>query len=151
MSSLTLHKIQDVPLFYGCRRSQLEVIDRLGTALVVHSGRTLCHEGEPGSEFFVLVDGLVEVQSSGGVLALMRGGAWFGEVALLHHTSRRATVRTVVDSELLVFSRQEFAMLCHAAHEVRERVEHTAALVARGEKLTAQPWYQPVIDADPAA
>jgi CRP-like cAMP-binding protein len=147
MSAVTIRRLEGIELFRGCRKSQLEWIDRLGITVVRPAGRTLCSEGKPGSEFFLLVDGLVEVHSSGGRLALLHAGAWFGETALLHNTVREASVTTVVDSMLIVFDRREFNTLRDLAPQVRQRLDFTAALFARGDVPTSQPWYQPIVHA----
>jgi len=149
MSAVTIRRLEGIQLFRGCRRSQLELIDRLGVTLVRPAGRTLCSEGDPGSEFFLLVDGLVEVRSSGGRLALLHAGAWFGETALTHHTLREESVTTVVDSMLVVFDRREFNEICHIAPQVRERLDFTAEPFARRDTVTAQPWYQLIVDDAP--
>src|SRR5262245_40579979 len=87
-----MRTLQTLELFHSCKRSTLKQIDRLAYTLDVAPGQVLCTEGAPGAEFFVLVDGLVDVNAPGGVWALLRPGAWFGETALLEDTTRRATV-----------------------------------------------------------
>jgi CRP-like cAMP-binding protein len=144
MSAVTIRRIAGVQLFDGCPRSQLKAIDRLGMTLDLSADRTLCCEGKPGSQFFVLIEGLVEVHSADGQLALLRAGAWFGETALVYKTVQRATVTTVVASTVIVFNRREFDALRDLAPRVRERLDVTAALFAHGDAPTSQPWYQPI-------
>ena len=69
--------------------------------------------GQPGSQFFVLIDGLAQRQSSYCRLALMHGGAWFGKAALINKTTERASVTPVVESAFIVFDRSEFNALRH--------------------------------------
>ena len=145
MSEITMQRMDGMELFQGCRRAQLKMIDRLGTMLVEPAGRTLCCDGKPGSQFFVLIDGLAQVQNSCGRLALMHSGAWFGEAALINNTAQRASVTTVVESTMIVFDRSEFNALRHIAPQVRKRLDSTAALIARGDAPTSQPWYQPIL------
>jgi CRP-like cAMP-binding protein len=143
MSKATLRRIRQVELFEGCRRSQLTRIDQLGFTISVPPGRALCVEGKPGSEFFVLLDGLVEVRTSTGDVALLRPGAWFGEAALIDNAPRRATVRTRVASELIVYNRREFNTLVALAPSVRERLVRSGSRIAEGlqpaELLPSQP------------
>ena len=149
MSTITVQRIERMELFQGCRRSQLKMIDRLGTTVELSAGRELCSEGKPGSQFFLLVDGLVQVQNSCGRLALLHPGAWFGETALIHKTSQLASVTTVVESMLIVFDRREFNDLRSIAPQVRERLDFTAALFTHGDAPTSQPWYQSIDDQTP--
>ena len=149
MSAETIRRIEGIELFRDCRRSQLEMIDRLGTTITLPAGRVLCTEGRRGSEFFLLLDGLVEVQSSTGRLALLHAGGWFGESALIDNAPRRASVTTVVDSTVIVFDRREFSTLRDIEPRVRERMDNTAFVLARGEAPMGHPWYQPIGDPVP--
>ena len=144
MSTVTIRRLKASELFGGCRRSQLAKIDHLGTTTVVPAGTTLCVEGTPGEEFFVLVDGLVDVRNSTGALALLRSGAWFGETALLSGDRRRATVCTRSESMLLVYNRREFNALLSIAPHVRERLQRSAVHVVEGAPPTRLAWYQPL-------
>ncbi len=144
MSKATMRRIREVELFGGCRRSQLARIDQLGNTIAVAAGRELCVEGEPGSEFFVLLKGLMEVRSTRGDVVLLRPGAWFGEVALIDHAPRRATVCARTASEVIVYNRREFNTLVALAPSVRQRLFRTGSRVAQGKRATNQPWYQPI-------
>ncbi len=141
MSKTTVNRIRDLDLFAECTRSQLAKIDQLGVALVVAPGRALCVEGAPGAEFFVLVEGLVDVRTSSGTVALLRPGAWFGEAALIDNMPRRATVTARSESMLIVFGRREFNSLLAVAPLVRERIRRSAAFYASepGSRRTRVP------------
>ncbi len=144
MSRATRKQIRGLELFGGCGPSRVSAIDRLGVALDVDAGRTLCHEGADGDEFFVLLDGLAWVQNRDGVVSILRPGAWFGEASLLDGQPRCATVRTLTGATLLVFDRREFATLLRIAPFLRHRLEESAALVAAISRPTFAPWYQVV-------
>jgi CRP-like cAMP-binding protein len=59
----------------------------------VTSGTVLVHEGERGDRFFVLLSGLAGVSQSGlGERRVLKGGEFFGEVALAMGVPRTATV-----------------------------------------------------------
>jgi voltage-gated potassium channel len=144
MSKATMQRLGRLELFEGCRRSQLEKIDELGGTLVVPSDQTLCVEGTPGAEFFVLVDGLVDVRTSTGTHALLRPGAWFGEAALIDKAPRRATVVTRTASMLIVFGRSEFNTLLEIAPQVRTLLQRSASLVIHSAIPARRRRYQPV-------
>jgi CRP/FNR family transcriptional regulator, cyclic AMP receptor protein len=130
MTTTTINRLRNLDLFQGCTRSQLKQIDQLGIALSFAPGRTLCVEGSPGAEFFVLVDGLVAASRSAGTVSLMRPGSWFGETALLRNRPRAATVTVRCESTVIVFERREFNTLLSIAPRVRERLERTAEFFA---------------------
>src|SRR5690349_5831543 len=102
-----VQRLASLELFAGCSPRTLRRIDTLGCTVDVRPGRVLCHEGEIGEEFFVLLAGLVEVRRENGSIAVLHPGAWFGETALLTKERRRATVRACSTATVLVFGRRE--------------------------------------------
>ena len=46
-----------VPLFAGCTQGELRAIAQLGTPVTVGAGTVLTQQGEPGREFFLVLDG----------------------------------------------------------------------------------------------
>ena len=123
MSDITIRRLRNLELFRGCNGSELEKIDRLTTTLVFPAGKTLCTEGAPAHEFFVVADGVANLHSSRGEAALLGPGTWFGEGALIDGAHRIATVTTVTASMLLVFGRREFRTLCTDVPTVLARIE----------------------------
>jgi CRP-like cAMP-binding protein len=149
MSSITVNRIKHINLLHACRRRALELIDGLSTTVALPPGQTLYSQGEPASEFFVLLDGVVDVRKAAQTIARLHGGGWFGETALIHNVDRQASIITATASTVAVFNRREFNSLCAEAPSVRARLEDTAALYLRGEQPLIEEWYEPV--AQPAA
>jgi hypothetical protein len=144
----TISRLRDLELFTGCGRGDLAVIDSSGATLDVPSGRRLCTEGTTGEEFFVLLTGLAEVSTASGRLAVLGAGGWFGEVALLTRSPRRASVLTIAASTLLVFGQREFRTLLDIA-PVRARLERSAQLVVGDSTPRPRPAYQPLVEGFP--
>jgi CRP-like cAMP-binding protein len=65
-------------------------------------------QGDAADRFFILVDGAVEVERDGEVLATLGPGAFFGESALLVKGRRSATVTTVSETSLWSISYEAF-------------------------------------------
>jgi CRP-like cAMP-binding protein len=86
----------------------------------------LCQEGKLGREAFVIVSGEVEVSRGADHLATLGQGSVVGEMALLGHGPRTATVTAAGDVEALVMSAQEFASVL-AEPEVAHEVQRVAA------------------------
>ena len=66
--------LRAVPLFSGCTSKELGQISALGDELSQPAGTELITEGVKGREFFVLVDGTVEVRRKGRRVATLRDG-----------------------------------------------------------------------------
>jgi CRP-like cAMP-binding protein len=93
------------------------------------AGETIIRQGEPGSRFYIITEGSVEVVRANGTgpeeqLARLGPGQYFGEVALLEDVTRTATVRALVDTKVMSIARQDFRTL----------VQHLPALRAASDR-----------------
>ena len=73
------------------------------------AGRTLCEQDSIGREAFVIVDGTAEVRRNGRKVATLGPGDCVGELALLDHGPRTATVTAATDLSVLVIGPREFS------------------------------------------
>jgi diguanylate cyclase (GGDEF)-like protein len=64
-------------------------------------GQVLCHEGEDGSAMYVVLAGNLVVSKAGKQVAVGRPGDCFGEMALIEHRERAATLRALDDTLVL--------------------------------------------------
>ena len=94
--------LRDVPLFAGLLPAELDRIAQMMRPVHADAGNVVCLEGQPGYLFFVIASGEVAVEHGGQTVAKLHTGDHFGELALLDHGPRTATVRTVSDTELYV-------------------------------------------------
>lgn len=89
----------------------LPTLERLAGGLdirTVRAGDTIVRQGEPGDEFFVLLDGTATVSVDGELVDRLATPSSFGEIALLHDEPRSATVDATSPCELAVIARQPF-------------------------------------------
>jgi CRP/FNR family transcriptional regulator, cyclic AMP receptor protein len=121
--------LRGVPLFSGCSGKELGQISTLADELYQPEGTTLIAEGTKGREFFVLVDGTVDVRRGGRKLNTLGAGSFFGEIALVSETPRTATVTATTPVRLLVISGQSFRRLLADAPSIQAKV--LAALAER--------------------
>jgi CRP-like cAMP-binding protein len=103
--------IRSVPLFASCSAASIGEILRLADEIDVPAGRVLIREGSSAQEFFIIVSGSVRVERGGKVLAHMGPGEFLGEIALVDHGPRTATVTVDEPSRLLVLGPREFRSL----------------------------------------
>lgn len=75
------------------------------------AGRTLCEQGNIGREAFIILDGTAEVRRNKKKVATLGAGACVGELALLDHGPRTATVVAGTDLKVLVIGAREFAAI----------------------------------------
>ncbi len=94
---------------------RLERLVRGAEPLAVTAGTTIVRAGEPGSDFYVIDDGSVEIEEYG---RLQGPGDGFGEIALLLNKPRTATVRAISDARLWTISRRAFVAAVSAHGDV---------------------------------
>ena len=128
-----LGRLAAIPLFAKADRKQLERVAALCTEVRVPAGRTLCTEGEPGVEFFVVEEGEAAVTVGGSDVATLKAGDFFGELALLDGGPRTASVTASTDMQLIVLSASEFGGALHADPMIAVRM-----LPAIGSRLRAK-------------
>jgi CRP/FNR family cyclic AMP-dependent transcriptional regulator len=129
--------LKGVPLFEGLSRRELVQLERVCEDLEVEPGKVLCKEGEIGHEFFVIVDGKVQVTRQGRRVATLGGGDFLGEIALVTEIPRTATVTAETPVRLFVLTRREF----HAVLDQNPRVERKVlrALARRLAETSSDP------------
>jgi CRP-like cAMP-binding protein len=101
--------LQRVPLFADLSASDLAAITRPARSESAAAGDVLCQEGEPGYDFFVIVEGEATVDRGGRVLRRLGPGDYFGELALLDRGPRSATVTAATDMRLLRLTELDFS------------------------------------------
>ncbi len=103
-----LDHLKNVPLFNSCSTKELQTIARATTELTVPAGHTLTDQGQTGREAFVIVEGSATVKRNGKKVATLGPGAVVGELSLLDHGPRTATVTTDTETQLFVIEQREF-------------------------------------------
>ena len=99
--------LRAIPIFAPLPEAVLEQLARDARPLHVHGGGRIVTEGERGDDFYVIVEGEVEVDSNGERRGLSAGDS-FGEIALLRDVPRTATVAALSDTDLLAIDRDVF-------------------------------------------
>jgi CRP/FNR family cyclic AMP-dependent transcriptional regulator len=124
--------LKRIPLFAGCSRAELEAVARVADELSFPTGRVLMRQGAVGRELVVLVEGEVTIERDGAVIAVRRGGDFFGELALVTGHPRSATATATTDLQALVIDGLSFDRLLRDAPTIAAKV-----LKAVAERLPA--------------
>jgi CRP-like cAMP-binding protein len=115
--------LERVPLFAGLSHRERERVARWADAIDLPPGRHLLDEGRLPHEFFVILDGEVEVIHEGARLATLKEGDFFGEIALIEHGRRTASVVTTTPTTLAVMSPTSFDAMRRELPRVAERID----------------------------
>src|SRR2546430_6399076 len=115
--------IRKVPLFARCSRAELKEIAKLADEIDLAEGKEMTREGAPGREFFVLLEGTADVKKNSRKVNTLGPGDFFGEIALVSHEPRTATVIASSPIRALVITDRSFRRLLDDRSE-----EHTSEL-----------------------
>lgn len=124
--------LRRVPLFEGLSKKELAELARATDELALGAGTVLCNEGALGHEFFVIVDGSVEVTKGGDRIATRGAGDFIGEIALLTTSRRTATVTATTPVRCFVLTDRAFRHVLDENRNVERKV-----MQALAERLAA--------------
>ena len=102
-------------------------------------GEVLFHTGDTGDCMFVLLEGALEITVGGKVVEASARGAIVGEMALIDHTTRTATVTAREPSKLAKIDQRRFHFLIqqnpffatHVMKVLAERLNHMNQLLTK--------------------
>ena len=114
--------LERVPIFEDCTMKQLRRIADISTIVEVPERTVLCRAGEPGDEFYVLIDGTALVTLSPQRKGRISPGEFFGDMSLLDGEPRSATVKAETDLRLLVIDRRHFWTLLREVPGLTEQL-----------------------------
>src|SRR4051794_38435750 len=128
-----LEHLSRIPLFTGMNTRDLQKIARASDEIVVPGGHTLVDQGQAGREAFVIMDGSASVRRNGRKVATLGPGSVVGELSLLDHGPRTATVVADTDLRLLVIDQRHFSAVLEEVPALAHKL--LAALAARVREL----------------
>jgi CRP/FNR family transcriptional regulator, cyclic AMP receptor protein len=107
--------LHEVPLFSLCSEKELREIAQLGTEFEADAGRVLTARGQPGHEFFLVLEGVASCRIGEREVRRFGPGEFFGEMALLYGGVRTADVVATSNMRLLVLNAREFRSMLSTA------------------------------------
>lgn len=131
-----LNHLASVPLFSGCTTKELREIAKATVELTLDEGKEFVTQGDVGREAFVIVEGTAEVVRGGEVIATLGPGDCVGELALLDHGPRTASVRAKTPLTVLVLGPREFSGLLDEVPALTHKI--LASLASRVRELDSK-------------
>lgn len=96
------------PLFRGVGTDGLAALAAAAAEVSFPAGHVIARQGEIGTGFFVVTDGMVRVVRDGKVLAHLGPGDFFGELSVLDGQPRNATVTAESPTTCLAIATWDF-------------------------------------------
>jgi CRP/FNR family cyclic AMP-dependent transcriptional regulator len=118
-------RLKTLPLFGDLAHHDLQKIARWADDIDLPTGKTLVAQGAFAHEFMVLESGTAEVTVNGEHVADLGPGDFFGEMALLEHQRRSATVTATSDLRVVVMHERDFRAMEDDLPEVARAIRAT--------------------------
>lgn len=139
----SLLRLRELPPFSGCTDDELRFVGARTGEHLARAGDALTEQGRTGREWIVIVRGTAVVRVGSGPVTRLGPGDVVGEVALIDHGSRTATVVAETDVEAIVASATEFAEILVGVPAVARsllvslaaRLRAADDLLARGARI----------------
>jgi len=110
----TVSMLEEVPLFAGCSKRDLQAVAASLKEVERPQGAVIAKEGDTGLGFFLIVDGTANVSVGGKARGKLGPKDFFGEISLLDHGPRTATVTAASKIHLLGLTAWAFRSLVEA-------------------------------------
>ena len=117
--------VAKVPLFGLLNASQIAEIAALLRPRITIPQEVIARTGDAGDAMYFIASGRVEVQLDPEPVEL-KGGDFFGEIALVEQTTRTADVVALTSCQLLALRARDFRDLMEQNPEIHEIVKRTA-------------------------
>jgi CRP-like cAMP-binding protein len=130
MPSVTAEELASLQSLASYPPDELTVLLTVAKARDVAAKEDLCREGDPGRSCFLVVSGALDITKLGSpaVLATLGPGTFVGQMALVDHAPRSATVTARVPSVVLEFAREPFERLLAARSPLALRFQEQIAI-----------------------
>ena len=125
-------RLAALPRFASFGAAELNKIAETGRLLTVPESWALIVEKTPADKAYLILDGEVSVRRGGDEVARVGKGELIGEMALVNHKLRSATVVAETPLEVLHFTAEDVASLEESIPDFRTALESTAGERADG-------------------
>jgi NTE family protein len=141
------HDLRNIPFLGELTDEALAAISQRLRREHYHKGETVFVEGDYGDRMYIIESGQVKVVSDQEgierIFSYLNPGNFFGETALLLGEPRSATVRVVIDAELLVLTQNDLedlirhypSIALQISRELGRRLRHTTHTPAETEEI----------------
>ena len=118
-------RLRDVAFFEGFPPSELERVAELAEQVEVEPGAVLIDQGRVGQECYVILEGQASVLAGDEPVASLSPGSMVGEMALIEHRPRNASVVAETPMLLVAFDTKAFKTLLQEMPQVHHKVMET--------------------------
>jgi CRP-like cAMP-binding protein/glyoxylase-like metal-dependent hydrolase (beta-lactamase superfamily II) len=108
-----INAIQNSPLISSLSQEWLNTIYSLGKIDAVDIGQVILQEGEPGKDFYIIIDGAFSIIQGNHKVISLGTGDFFGELPILEDNLSTVTVKAKTKGRLMVIPRAVFLQMAY--------------------------------------
>jgi CRP-like cAMP-binding protein len=122
-------QLPSTPIFMGLPENLIEKLIERATLHSYNKGDIVFHQGDKADAFYLVRYGFVKITETGDdgrrkVLAYLKGGSYFGEMALMKEQGKRMATVTAIDrTELIRISRKDFHLIIDLYPRIKSSLE----------------------------
>ena len=142
-----------IAIFHGLRPEEVQHVLKQGHTLEFRKDQTIFHEGQLGSNLFVVLNGEIGIHAKNRMIAKCKSGDTFGEMAVLNQAPRNATAMAITDTRLFTLdeaginkvleNKEGVRILLNIIHVLSERLEEANTFLAdvreKGRRARGRP------------
>jgi len=114
--------LSKVPFFACFERDDLRRVVDMSDEVQLPAGSVVVDQGDPGTDCYAIVDGTASVYVRGEYVASSGPGSMVGEMALVDHRPRTATVVADTPLDLMRFDSRSFRTLIDELPKASEHI-----------------------------
>lgn len=140
-----LHYAKKIKIFNGLSPKEVSDILHEGHTLEFFAGQSVFHKGQLGGNLFVVLNGTVDIENEGMIIAKCRPGDAFGEMSVLNHRPHCASANAYTDVKLFTLDEDQInrllekkgavRLLLNVIHMMSSHLEKANTIIATQNKL----------------
>jgi voltage-gated potassium channel len=111
--------VAEVPLFSELPAARIADLAAMLKPRMANAGQVIVRKGEHADSMYFVVSGALEVELDPEPV-ILHAGDFFGEIALIEHGDRVATIVALEESRLLILDAQDLGRFLNSNPELRE-------------------------------
>ena len=112
-------------IFSSLTVPQIDLIISHMKLQLISSGDTLFEQSSKGYDFYIVVQGQLEILVNGSRVNIAKEGDSFGELALIHDAPRSASAKAITDASLWVLDRRSFRTVLEELNAINYKENKT--------------------------
>jgi CRP/FNR family transcriptional regulator, cyclic AMP receptor protein len=119
-------RITGMPIFEGFTDDEVQRIKNAGTFVTVPADWSPIWEKTPSDKAYIVLSGEVSVRKDGQEITRLGPGEIIGELGIVNHKLRTASIVTLGKAEMLHFTSDDLQKLCEDVPAFKEALDRTA-------------------------